>query len=156
MSEEDRAQYGESELHRLTDFFGSEARVGEVVSKPLLQKDACMEEWVMAKEIVMQNHYKRSSTKELYKLLHEFHRDTLPNLLMLACLALILPLQTADCERGFSVQNGIQTAKRSKMGEANLNVLMTIKCEGGPLEDMNFAPAVALWKGKKERRIFNH
>ncbi|KAL8585999.1 hypothetical protein ACOMHN_045385 [Nucella lapillus] len=51
----------------------------------------------MAKETVLQNHYPRESTKKLYKLLFEFHKESFPNLLVLANLALTMPLQTADC-----------------------------------------------------------
>ena len=55
----------------------------------------------------------RDSLSKLYKLLFEFHKDSFPNLLSLARLALVIPFQTADCERGFSCQNVIQTAKRN-------------------------------------------
>ena len=124
------------------------------MSEPLIDKDTCLAEWTMAKEVVLQNHYPRDSLSKLYKLLCEFHKDSFPNLLILARLALVIPFQTADCERGFSCQNAIQTAKRNRLKEDKMNVLMTIKCEGGSMADYDFAPAAALWKSKKDRKLF--
>lgn len=63
-------------------------------------------------------------------------------------LALIMPYQTADCERGFSCQNGIKTDKRNKLSKKHLNDLMTIKLQGAPLEDMDFHQAIVMWKNK--------
>ena len=48
------------------------------------------------------------------------------NLMKLAELALIAPLQTADCERGFSTQNNIKTADRNRLSPDRLNKLMKI------------------------------
>ena len=99
--------------------------------------------------------YPRDSMKVLWKLLFDFHKEVLPNMIKLANLALIMPYQTADCERGFSAQNGIKTARRNRLGKVNLNILMTIKCEGGSIEHYNFEKAVKIWKMKKDRRICN-
>ena len=77
----------------------------------MVNAEACRAEWSMAKEIVMQQLYPRDSTKILLKLLHDYHKDSLPNLMTLANLGLIMPYQTADCERGFSCQNGIKTSR---------------------------------------------
>ncbi|KAL8566900.1 hypothetical protein ACOMHN_008757 [Nucella lapillus] len=154
ISADERAECGLKELSLLTDFYGQKAVKGASVSEPLVQREVCMEEWAMAKETVLQNHYPRESTKKLYKLLFEFHKETFPNLLVLANLALTMPLQTADCERGFSCQNAIKTARRNRLKEDNLNVLMTIKCEGGAISEYDFASAAALWKAKRNRRIF--
>lgn len=83
-----------------------------------------------------------------------FHPDTFPNLLKLVQLALTLPLQTADVERGFRAQNLTKTAHRNRMEENTLDNLMTISVEGPAVESFDFNRAVLLWKRKKERRIF--
>ena len=49
--------------------------------------------------------------------------------------------QTADCELGFSCQNGIKTSRRNRLQEKHLNDLMTISIEGPRLEDMAFQRA---------------
>ena len=94
----------------------------------------------------------------LWSCVVKFHADTFPkfNLVKLAQLALILPLQTADVERGFSAQNLTKTAHRNRMEAETLDNLMTISVEGPSVESYmyDFNKAVLLWKGKKERRIF--
>ena len=153
LSNDERAEYGVKEMQTLTDFYGQKIVEGDRVSEPLIEKDTCLAEWTMAKEVVLQNHYPRDSLSKLYKLLFEFHKDSFPNLLILTRLALVIPFQTADCERGFSCQNAIQTAKRNRLKEDKMNVLMTIKCEGGCMADYDFAPAAALWRSKKRKEI---
>lgn len=153
LSDEEKQNYGHKELQILIDHYANEARKGDIVSPPLINGLQCEEEWSLAKRIVMEQMYPRDSIKLLWKLMFEYHKDILQNLLVLAKLALIMPYQTADCERGFSCQNGIKTARRNRLKETNLNVLMTIKCEGGLLEDYDFTPSIKTWKAKKERRI---
>ena len=153
---EGREEFGVEEIHTLASFYGEEAKNGETISRPLITKEACLEEWSLAKEVVLQNRYPKHSTQALYKLLADNHGDTFPNLLRLANLAMIMPYHTADCERGFSCQNGILTARRNRLTEASMNVLMTIKSEGGKLEEYDFGPAAALWSKKKDRRLGVH
>lgn len=74
----------------------------------------------------------------------------------LANLALIMPYQTADSERGFSCQNGTKTSRRSRMEEGTMNTLMTIKVEGGSMDSYDYNEANHCWKSKKPRRIFGN
>lgn len=69
-------------------------------------------------------------------------------------MALTLPLQTADVERGFSTHNLTKTARRSRMEAETLHNLMTISVVGPSVETYDLNKAVLLWKGRKERRIF--
>ena len=62
------------------------------------------------------------------------HGKELPNLVKLAKLVLIFPLQTATYERGFSVQNCTKTVTRNRLQESNLHALMNI-CINGPSLD---------------------
>ena len=75
--------------------------------------------------------------------------------MVLANLAMIMPYQTADCERGFSAQNHIKSSKRNRMQSKHLNTLMMIKIEGGKLEEFDFSKSVDLWRHLKKRRIDN-
>ena len=157
MSPEERKAYGETELRVLADFYGQDQISGSgaerVVSRALIDPAECLEEWAVAKESVIENKYPRDSVQRLFKLLFEYHRDTFPNLITLAQLALIMPLHTADCERGFSCQNSIKTSTRSCLKEDHLNTLMTIKCEGDSTENHDFGPALQRWKTSKNRRL---
>ena len=61
--------------------------------------------------------------------------------------------RTADVERGFSDQNLIKTALRSRLGEESLDNLMTISIEGPPLTKFEFHGAGQVWRSKKNRRV---
>lgn len=154
LSEEDRRQFGEKEISVLVDHYGKEqiSNDGEVTSRSLVSPLQCQEEWQLAKKIVLEQRYPRDNTRMLLKLLFDFHKDVLPNFIILANLCLIMPYQTADCERGFSCQNGIKTSRRNRMKQEHLNTLMTIKCEGGNVEEFDFSDAIKIWKQKKQRR----
>ena len=153
LSDEQKEEFGNRELEILLDHYGNEKKIGDVSSEPMVNAEACRAEWSMAKKIVMQQLYPRDSTKILLKLLHDYHKDSLPNLMTLANLGLIMPYQTADCERGFSCQNGIKTSRRSRMEENSMNTLMTIKVEGGSIENYDYYDeAVHCWRSKKTRR----
>ena len=68
-------------------------------------------------------HYKMSL---LCKIMYQNHKDIIPNLIILAELALILPIHTADCDRVFSKQNLIKSKSRNRIGDAALNCPMLI------------------------------
>ena len=158
LSQTDRQEFGQKELDILIDHYGNmnKAKKGEVVGKAVIDRIRCREELPLAKKLVLEQRYPMDPTKGLWKLLYLHHRDVLPNLMKLANLALIMPYQTADCERGFSCQNGITTARRNCLKEKHLNVLMTIKIEGGSPEYFDFGPAIQKWKGKKNRNIYKY
>ena len=152
MNEEDRSNYGNKELEIILQHYGSDNEVHGVVSTAMIDAAQCRSEWALVKTLVLQQKYPRDSTKELWKLLYEFHRDSIPNMIKVAKLCLIMPYQTAECERGFSSQNLIKTSRRNSIKEAHLNMLMTIKAEGGDVTNFDFIPVVKLWKLKKSRR----
>ena len=115
---------------------------------------ACRAEWQTAKQLVCDNKYINTSTRVLYKQLYQYHKDALPNLSLLAELVLILPLQTADCERGFSVQIAIITSKRNRLGEESLNTLMPLKCEGNLQDENLLEKSFSLCTERKQMRMF--
>ena len=65
-----------------------------------------------------------------------------PNLLVLAEICLLLPLQTVDVEHGFSDQNLTKTALRNRLGELILGQLDDNCCQ--------------VWHMKKNRRVEKH
>ena len=89
-------------------------------------------------------------------LINNFHVwfDLIPNILKLAELALIAPLQTADCERVFSTQNDIKTNDRNRLSEDRLNKLMRIAMCSENVENFDFEEAFQVWSKLKERRAF--
>ena len=81
-------------------------------------------QWSLLKDV--EQHYPTEKLSTLWSCIAKFHADTFPNLLKLAQLALILPLQTADVERRISAQNLTKTAHRNRMEAETLDNLMTI------------------------------
>ena len=67
----------------------------------IIDSEETVREWSIIKPLVVQQMYPRDKMAALWKIIHDYHKDAFPNLLKLAHLALILPVQTADCERGF-------------------------------------------------------
>ena len=125
-----------------------------VVSKALVSRSAYIAEFALAKRFILEQRYPRDNTFELWKIVNEHHKDQFPNLIRLVKIAMHMPLQTADCDRGFSAQNHIHTATRNKLSSETVNKLMLIRLQHGPAEDFDFQKAAKHWKEKKERRLF--
>ena len=155
MTSEELSNYGNVQLLKLLNHFGQE-RSNErgVIFPAVVNPTQAKVEWSLLKDVVKEQHYPTEKLSTLWSCIVKFHADTFPNLLKLAELAVILPLQTADVERGFSAQNLTKTAHRNRMEAETLDNLMTISVEGPSVESYDFNKAVLLWRGKKERRIF--
>ena len=57
-----------------------------------------------------------------------------PNILLLIVIKLVLWLQTAECERGFSLRTLLKTKQRASMGNSLLDILMMICCNGPAID----------------------
>ena len=104
MTAEDLSHYGNNKLLKLLNHYGSDKanvvrrRVIPAVVDPMKTKM----EWSLLKDVVKEQQYPTGKLSMLWSCIFKFHPDTFPNLLKLVQLALTLPLQTADVERGFS------------------------------------------------------
>eukprot|EP00733_Pompholyxophrys_punicea_P001585 Pompholyxophrys_punicea_v1_NODE_844_length_1222_cov_6.458440.p1 type:complete len:110 gc:universal NODE_844_length_1222_cov_6.458440:781-452(-) len=65
----------------------------------------------------------------------------------------VLTLQSADCERGFSAMKRIKTATRNRLSNTTLEQLMYISINGPDLKNFDFQKAVATWYSRGVRRI---
>ena len=70
----------------------------------------------------------------------------------LANIALIIPVSSASCERGFSCQNRIKTGLRNRLSKENLENLMKVAIEGASLAKFDFERAKQIFKGHRHRR----
>ncbi|XP_070545566.1 zinc finger protein 862-like [Ptychodera flava] len=111
-------------------------------------------EWNQIKQLVLSQQYPRDSFAKLWSIIYTYHRDMFPNLIKIAAIALTLPVHSADCERGFSVQNNIKTYDRNRLGAERLNTLATIMVEGPDMEKFDFVSTLSFWKTQKSHRIF--
>ena len=78
----------------------------------------------------------------------------LPNLILMATLAIIHPVHTADWERAFSSQNVITTSLKNRINSDYCNEQMKIIIMGAPLTKFKFIVALAKWRAVKQRVIF--
>lgn len=67
-------------------------------------------------------------------------------------LVSLFPMNTACCERGFSVMNRLKTKARSRMNTDMLNSLMHICTDDNTIETFNPQPAVNFWSKDVCRR----
>ena len=91
-----------------------------------------------------------SFAKFCCKLINEFS-DQYPDFAMLARLALVIPVSSAPCERGFSVQNALKTKVRNRLNPERLNRLMFIKLIGPDIDRFDFPIAARLFANMKPR-----
>lgn len=66
---------------------------------------------------------------------------------------LILPVSSADCERGFSKQNLIKTTLRNSLSNSCLDTLLVLSIDGPPLSSFPFKRSFKLWAASRNRRI---
>ena len=143
--------YGDEEIQTLCDHFGYSKKN----MPPLIDPSKTTSEWMMVKSIVAREKYRTCSFRELWEVLYCNHKDTFPNLFVLAAIALVLPLQTADVERAFSCQNLIKTSLRNRLSPQMVYKLMLVDLEGPDEEDFDFRAVVQAWKAVKQRNIFS-
>ena len=83
------------------------------------------------------------------------YKDVFPEFAKLANAALAIPVSSVPCERGFSAQNRIKKADRSRLTDEHVDNLMLIAMEGPSIRDSNNIinrGACDLFRERKKRR----
>ena len=139
--------YGNDNLDLLCSRYGS----GD---KADISPDDLRSEWVALKQL-LSHKYREMKCKDFLILLSSDGTLTtmFPNFALLATVALIIPVSTAECERCFSSMKRIKTTLRNRMETATLDQLMRIANEGPEPEVFNFDKAADLWGSLRQRRI---
>jgi hypothetical protein len=109
------------------------------------------EEWKHFKVFLAGCRSEVSTIKELAEFLLSTpsRRQLFPNMSELLVRGLLLPISTADCERGFSSMNRIKTSPRNRLKAKTLEQLMFISIE----HEFNFDRAADHWGRRGNRRI---
>jgi hypothetical protein len=68
----------------------------------------------------------------------------------------VIPVTSADAERGFSTMNIICSSLRSRLGIERLSKLMFVSIVGPPLEDFNSSTYVNKWLASGHRGAFDN
>ncbi len=147
LPQEQQISYDNKEIEHLCEHFG-ESKNGQAIDP-----QATKLEWKLVKPLVVTEMYPRDSTQMLWQIISKAHPGCFPNLE--TQIAIVLPLQTADVERGFSVQNQIKTKLRNQLTPKTVNQLMLVCLEGGSHKKFDFDPAIEHWRSEKKRNIFH-
>ena len=165
-------KWGEGEIAKLTSHFGVEKSAqwkdndGILKNKtvpPLIDQEEAEREWPKLKETVIAQSYPIFDFICLWKLIIRFHKEEFPNLIKLAQLVIVLPVHTADVERGFSTQNNILSNRRNRLNPETQDILMKQKMEGERLEwdseenreksNLYLTKVIKKFEGKKYKKI---
>ena len=147
------AIFGYSEIQQLSSHF----------AYPLQQQgyspESCIEEWPELKLRVREILSNDPSTKYLpmwQKILNE-NKDNpaLGNISALLRIILVIPVQTATLERGFSLMKRTKSDWRNKLSPKTLSELMMIKLNGPDMDTFGPEPDIMKWwqAGPRSRRL---
>ena len=103
---------------------------------------------------MLQDHYSNAKAIEVMKdLVNEKLNPVYPQLSCLANLALVIPINTADCERAFSTMKRVKTRIRNRLKSVTLYALLRINIQGPSLDEFDFESAVNKWSSITNRKI---
>ena len=128
-SAEGYTTYGNDHLDLLCSRYGS-------VDKADISIEELRSEWVALKQLLSQK-YREMECKEFLIWMSSDGILTFPNFALLATIALIIPVSTAECERCFSSMKRIKTTLRNRMETATLDQLMRTANKGHKAEEFN-------------------
>ncbi|XP_048856526.1 zinc finger protein 862-like isoform X2 [Brienomyrus brachyistius] len=143
---EELVDYGIEEVTFLLDHF-----------QYVLERNGCdcalaMEEFQTLKTLVFMS-FKDKSYHRLWEVLltKEPYSSDLQNILHLVKIMLVLPVSSAQCERGFSIQKRIKSDIRSSLHPNSVEDLIRISVEGPPLEAFDASASVKRWMSEGQR-----
>ena len=152
--------YGESEMELLSAFYGAEKTDANGKIHPAIIDEKVKDEWPVVKELLSAN-FRSYSFQDVWSYLLNKSQgclDPYPNIAKLVTIALLIPVNTADCERGFPRYNRIKTKARARLKVTTVSCLMTLGIETPTLHNMNefdFHRAFEIWAHIKNRRILH-
>ena len=138
--------YGLEALERVCDHYGSQRDA----AAPLVQKERMLRDFLPVKRVLAGSG--NPSFRESCRLLITSLGEMFPDYKTLAEVALVIPVSSVAAERGFSLQNNIKTAMRSRLSEAKTQRLMTIASAAISLDAFDYAQASTQFKSMRPRR----
>ena len=151
--------WGVTELEKICDHFGKEKMIGEKKFAAVINADAVRREF-HAYKIQASTEWREKTFLDLWSMVSWNHTLQLKyaNLRVLADIARVQCVSTAQCERAFSIQNCIKTKFRNNLQTKNLESVIRVAMEGMRVDrDSILVEAIALWKNsRKFRFLFSH
>lgn len=133
-------QYGDSSLDLLLGHFDS-----------CTDEQRCRAQYLHFKHFV--HSYKNIlNFEQLIETLLLYHEAQYPNFATLGKIALVIPVSSAPCERGFSHQSALKNKVRNRLNPLRLSRFMLIKLVGPPMREMNFLDVARVFGAMKDRQ----
>ena len=89
------------------------------------------------------------TASEFWEHVAQHFSDRHPLIIRMVALYQIVPLDTSEYERGFSLMNWIKTALQNRVGTKHLNDLMRVCLLGPSIEDFDPKPVLSWWLKNK-------
>ena len=132
--------YGRDQLNTLCDHYSN-----------LVTVESCKGQFLQFKHFVVSHKQDYGDFEKFTKLILTDYADVYPDLVLLASIALVIPVSSAPCERGFSQQNILKSKLRNRLNPDRLNRLLMIRLNG-PDEDLDFISAARAFGSMKDRQ----
>ena len=116
----------------------------------VLDYDRCKNQFLQSKHLVRS--YRAMDFKQFTSTLIHEYKHVHPDFVQLALISLVIPVTSAPCERGFSVQNSIKTKLRNRLNPEWLNRVMMVRLVGPHFEDVDFLTAAKAFSAMKTRQ----
>ena len=118
----------------------------------LLDTERCKGQFLQFKHFVVSHKTDYSTFDKFTHLLLTVYTDVYPDLVLLASIAIVIPVSSAPCERGFSAQNILKSKLRNKLNPERLNRLLMIRLnapdEDNKIDFLSAATAFGLVKNR--------
>ncbi|KAK3084326.1 hypothetical protein FSP39_011612 [Pinctada imbricata] len=139
----DIARYGNQNVYILAEHFEAQD----------INKEEASIEYKQYKRLVVGT-FPSASFREICHHMDMTYSEVMPNMAKLLKCCIVLPVSSAQCERGFSTQNRIKSRLRTTLNNASINDLMRISEDGSHTDSFDFKMALKMWKEEKNRKIF--
>ena len=134
-----RRLHGVDELSELVEMYGTDKTENQCTYPAIIDGRKAKHEWDMFKDDwstrgMLGKGIETDSDALQVILTSDVFKRLYPNILLLIVIKLILWLQTAECERGFSLRTLLKTKQR--------DILMMFCCNGPAIDDIIAVPAL--------------
>ena len=137
-------KFGLKELNDLLDKYEKSLK---------LDRDDCVSEYKQYRRLVLGS-YSTLNLSTCVEAMFRNYQQIIPNVCKLLEVAVLIPMSSVSCERGFSTQNRILTRFRTRLSTQALNDLMRISEDGPSFKQFDFNRAVTALKKEKVRKLY--
>ena len=106
---------------------------------------------IFKRHVAREPFFNACTASEFWRHVAQHYAFRHPLVIRMIVLYLMVPLDTSECEHGFSLMNLLRIALQNRLGSRHLNDLMRICLVGPSIEDFDPKPIMAWWLRNKRR-----